>query len=38
MLFSVDTDKNRAVFSVLVDYSLATHFVDAVKKLEGVAH
>ena len=31
MLFSVDTDKINAV---LVDYSLAIHFVHAVKKLE----
>ena len=34
MLFFVDTDKNRAVFSVLEDYSLAIYFVHAVKKLE----
>ena len=34
MLFSVDTDKNRVVFSVVVDYFLAIYFVHAVKKLE----
>ena len=37
MPFSVNTGKNRAVFSVLVDYSSAIYFVHAVKKLEGVA-
>ena len=31
---TVNTDRNRAVFRLLVDYSLAIYFVHAVKKLE----